>query len=150
MMRVSQKCQYALRGLFELAKRHGQGAVSVADIARAQAIPPRFLELILRQLRQGGMVESRRGARGGYLLVADPATITVGQVVRFTDGPLSPVSCIAGEGGAAECPLHGGCAFLEMWEEAQDALAGVFDRTTLEDLVKKSEREVQYVASYSI
>jgi Rrf2 family protein len=148
MMKVSQKCQYGLRAVYELAKRYGNGPVAVADVAKVQAIPPRFLELILRQLRQGGIVESRRGPQGGYTLAVRPDQLTIGRVIRFFDGPLAPVSCVAEE-PSTECPLHGRCAFLPMWERAREAVSAVFDTTTFQGLVE-SEKEMRYVPSYSI
>ncbi len=133
-MSISQKCQYALRALFELAKRSTAIPTTVAEIAQAQAIPPRFLELILGQLRRGGFVQSRRGVQGGYLLAAEPGSVTAGEIIRFVDGPMAPVRCIAG-GKGADCPLHGDCAFMGLWRRAQDAVSKVYDETTLQDLV---------------
>jgi Rrf2 family protein len=133
-MNVSQKCQYALRAVFELSRRSRQTPVRTSEIAESQAIPPRFLELILGELKQGGFVESRRGARGGYLLLAQPDRVTVGEVIRFVDGPIVPVKCIT-ETERTDCPLHGGCAFVDMWSRARDAVNHVFDNTTFQDLV---------------
>lgn len=147
-MNLSQKCQYALRGLFELARRVGQGPVPIAAIAQAQAIPGRFLELILAELKQTGYVESRRGARGGYMLSRDPGEVTVGEVIRFVDGPLNPVKCL-GAGGSRECPLYGDCAFLGLWERASRAVADVYDSTTLKELVDE-DRSAHSAANYSI
>ena len=131
-MQVSQKCQYALRAIFELARRNGRGPITIAHIAESQAIPARFLEQILSQLRQGGFVESRRGTSGGYLLSRVPADLSVGEVIRFIEGPLGPVQCTSGQ---TECPLNGGCVFLAMWEKAQEAVANVYDSTAFQDLV---------------
>jgi len=151
MMQASQKCQYALRAVYELAKRHGEGPASAPDIARAQAIPPKFLELILQELRQAGLVESRRGPQGGYLLAGDPRALTVGQVIRLIEGPFAPVSCIAtGDPGApGPCSLQGRCTFLNLWERAHSAVAGVLDATTFQDLIE-AEREVAFVPNYCI
>ena len=102
---VSQKCQYALRAVFELAKRHGRGPVRIGDVAKAQAIPPRFLEVILNQLKQAGFVESRRGNEGGYLLARAPERLTVGEIVRFVEGPIRPVTCTPDSTETA-CSLH--------------------------------------------
>jgi Rrf2 family protein len=149
-MSLSQKCQYALRATFELAKHQGEGPVKIADVAKTQAIPTRFLEVILNQLKQGGFVESRRGSAGGYVLTRSPAALTVGEIIRFIEGPLSPVQCIAGSGGE-QCPLHDDCAFLPMWEKVKDALSDVYDSTTFEDLVKQERlRRREYVPEYSI
>ena len=149
-MNISQKCQYGLRAIFELAKRQGQGPTTVGQIAEAQAIPPRFLELILGQLRQGGFVESRRGIHGGYLLAVSSEPLSIGEIIRFIDGPLAPVRCIVGD-KKRDCPLYGGCAFLSTWKRAEDAVAKVYDETTFEDLMNEERTASdKYVASYCI
>ena len=151
-MFVSQKCQYALRALFELAKRHGKGPVRIADVAQAQAIPIRFLEVILSELKQGRFVESRRGKAGGYLLAMGPDEVTVGDVVRFVEGPLGPVGCVEdGPGAEGVCRLHGNCVFLAMWARVQEAVSGVYDTTTLAGLLAEERRMwARYVPNYAI
>ena len=146
---ISQKCQYALRALFELAKRHEQGYVSVPRIAEAQAIPAKFLETILGQLRQAGLVVSRRGVDGGYSLARRPEDLTVGEVLRLVEGPLGPVECLS-EGGGTECPFHGGCAFLDMWRRAHDAVAAVYDETTFRDLLETGANASTRALNFSI
>jgi len=149
-MNLSQKCQYALRALFELATRQGQGPVPTGEIAEAQAIPPRFLELILAQLKQAGYVESQRGARGGYQLAVPPGALTVGEIIRYVEGPLGPVKCLASS-DQADCPLLGRCVFLGLWERAHEAVSQVYDTTSLQDLIDQAgASEGRYVASYCI
>jgi Rrf2 family protein len=149
-MLVSQKCQYALRALFELSKRYGQGPVKNADIAEAQAIPSRFLEVILGQLRRAGFVESRRGNAGGYYLTRDPASMTVGDVIRVMQGPVGPVVCV-GTVSAKDCPLYGNCVFLPMWQKAKEALLNVYDSTTFQSLVDEElESAGAFVPCYTI
>ena len=138
-MWVTQKCQYALRALFELAKRQGEGAVRSMDIAANQAIPKRFLEVILHQLRQGGFVASQRGKEGGFYLARPAAEVTVGAVIRFMDGPISPVDCHRERPGH-DCPLQGSCIFRSLWDEARDALERVYDTRSLADLVAEDRR----------
>ena len=99
-MPISQKCQYAVRSVFKLAKRQGSGATKISDVAEAQAIPVRFLENILNQLKGGGFVESVRGKEGGYLLARSAKELTVGEIVRYMEGPLSRWSAIPEEGRA--------------------------------------------------
>ncbi|MGO8705496.1 MAG: RrF2 family transcriptional regulator [Candidatus Brocadiia bacterium] len=142
---VSQKCQYALRAVFELAKRHGRGPVRISDIAKAQAIPPRFLEVILNQLRQAGFVESRRGNEGGYLLARAPERLTVGEIVRFVEGPMRPVTCTPDSTETA-CTLHSHCVFLPMWEKIRTAISDVYDHTTFQDLV---DEEIRMSSDYT-
>ncbi len=147
---ISQKCQYALRAIFELAKYHGQGPTKIADIAEAQAIPPRFLEVILSQLKQGEFVTSRRGAEGGYLLARDPGGLLVGEIIRFVEGPIGPVGCVTGE-SEQRCLLHGDCVFLDMWTKVQQAVSTIYDTTTFEYLVEEDARRAKrYVPSYAI
>lgn len=151
-MFVSQKCQYALRALFELAKQQGKGPVKIADIAEAQAIPIRFLEVILSELKQGRFVESRRGKAGGYLLAVQPERVTVGDVVRFVEGPLGPVGCVEDETPVeGVCPLHGHCVFVAMWGRVQRAVSEVYDKTTLEDLIEEEKAMwAKFVPNYTI
>ena len=141
MTEVSQKTRYALRSMFELAKQYGQGPVRISDIAQRQAIPPRFLEGILNQLRQAGLLRSVRGARGGYEMVDDPANVTVGDMIRVIEGPIAPTACVQGE-NPEDCPLFGDCVFLPMWKQVAEALTKVYDGTSFGDMVQK-DRERQ-------
>ncbi len=149
-MSVSQKCQYALRSVFELSDGYGRGPLSVSSIAKVQAIPLRFLELILGELRQGGYVESRRGSRGGYILTRSPSQLNVGEIISFVDGPIGPVGCVS-TGDTAGCPLYGDCVFMGMWTRARDAVANVYEKTTFQSLVDEDRiRRVKYVPDYAI
>jgi Rrf2 family transcriptional regulator, cysteine metabolism repressor len=147
---VSQKCQYAVRAVFELAKRHGQGPVKISDIAAAQAIPMRFLEIIMNQLRRAGFVESRRGPEGGYLLSSEPVEMKIGSIIRFIEGPQVPVSCMTDE-NRRKCSLKSRCVFLGMWSRAAKALSEVYDQTSFQDLVEDEKRiQRESSSTYSI
>ena len=149
-MNVSQKCQYALRAIFELAKRKDQAPVKIAEIADVQAIPVRFLEVILSQLKQGQFVSSQRGNRGGYMLARSPAELTVGEVMQFMQGPVGPVDCVVG-GSKDKCPLYGDCAFLPMWTKVAEAISDIYDNTTFLDLVEQEkQKNKERVPRYSI
>jgi Rrf2 family transcriptional regulator, cysteine metabolism repressor len=110
-------------------------------------VPLRFLENILGQLRQHGLVESVRGKVGGYRLSRDPRELSVGEVIRLIQGPLATVDCYgaegtgggpgAGPGAGRECALRKGCVLLPMWKRAQDAMMAVYDETSFEDLVEE-------------
>lgn len=144
---VSQKCQYALRALMELSKRMGQGPISVSQIAREQDIPPRFLELIFGELRKGGFVTSRRGARGGFILAHSPADITAADIIRYVDGPLVPIKCLV-DADSRHCNLREHCSLMPMWQQAADALSDVYGGFSLETLAeqdKNSDRTLNYV-----
>jgi Rrf2 family protein len=138
-MKISLKCQYAVRALFALARRGGEGLSRVTEIAEKQDIPPRFLENIFNQLRQGGFVESKRGKDGGFFLSRAARDIRVGDVIRFIEGPLHPTGC-GSESFAGNCRFRGRCAFLRLWDDAEKALESVYDSTTLQDLVDEDMR----------
>ena len=149
-MPISQKCQYALSAVFELSKRSGQGPTPAAEIAGAQAIPHRFLESILTQLRQAGIMESQRGSRGGYVLADRPALVTVGDIIRIVDGPVGPVPSAIVD-SAANDPPHGNDVFLPIWRRAEVALAEVYDSVTFQDLVDEHAAAAQdHIPTYSI
>ncbi len=133
-MQVSQRCQYSLRALFELAKRQGAGPVATSDIADAQAIPPRFLDAVLQNLKRTGYVQVKRGNQGGYLLAVPPETITIGSIVRSVEGSLAPVTCCEAKGDAC-CRLKGKCVFMSIWNRVEAAAEKIYDNTTLFDLM---------------
>jgi Rrf2 family cysteine metabolism transcriptional repressor len=135
-MVLSQRSQYGVRAVLELAKWADGGPVKAAAIASAQQIPVRFLENILAQLRQGGIVESVRGKEGGYSLARHPANLSVGEVIRLLEGDIASVDCRVA-GGGRDCSLITGCVLLPMWEEAHQAMMSVFDSTTFEHLLER-------------
>ena len=134
-----KKNQYALRAIFELAKHQGQGPIKISEIAAAQAIPVRFLEVILSQLKGSGLVESKRGFYGGYHLIRPPDQISVGEVLRFMDKPPDPSYCKACV-SRTSCPFNGHCAFAAMWNKVDRAIFKVYDGTTIQDLLTSEER----------
>jgi len=142
-MNTSLKGQYALLALFDLA-RQGLGVpVKIADIAKRQKIPQKFLELILAGLKQGGFVESRRGAEGGYMLVRHPESLSVGEVLRVVEGSRRSF------GEAAHRKWDG--PLTELWRQVDAAISSVIDNTTLADLVRKwEEKQSKYVPNWEI
>ena len=135
-----KKTQYALRAIYELAKQRGKGPTKISAIAEAQAIPLRFLEVILSQLKGSGLVESKRGFYGGYALARSPENITVGDILRFMQGASSPIDCLACV-SKSHCPFDGKCAFLAMWNKVNEAIFEIYDQTTIQDLLDKEPRE---------
>ena len=133
-MKISKKCQYALKAVFELAWRNSGKPVKTYSIADAQRMSPRFTEIILNELKHGGYVESRRGNTGGYLLARDAAEITVREVIEYIQGPISLVP-EATEGGPNAAFL-GNEAFKELWEQVNNAVCEVCDGRTFADLVE--------------
>lgn len=132
-MALTQKCQYAIRAIYELALRRDGGPCKIGAVAEAQCIPVRFLENILGELKSSGFVDSVRGKDGGYLLLRSPSDITVGEIIRSIEGPLGPVEC--SPKFEADCAVYEGCVFRPLWDRAREALEEVYDGTTIQDLV---------------
>lgn len=132
-MKISTKGRYALRFMLDLALHDGYGPVALAEISRRQDISEKYLEQIIRALNRANLLESVRGAGGGYLLNRDPDEYTVGEILRATEGDLSPVAC-AGEG--AKCCREDRCATVDLWRKIREAVNGVVDSVTLQDLVE--------------
>jgi len=134
-MPITQKSKYALRATLELAMRYGHGPVSIGEIAKAQAIPARFLEAILAQLKRARLVESRRGNEGGYILSRPPARISVGDVLRVVQGPLADPDTL-GRGHPAD-PQPAQSVFAPIWETAVGAASAVYDAANFQVLVER-------------
>jgi len=131
--RLSQKCRYALRALFELTMRSTTDPVKIQNIASAQGIPPRFLEVILAELKHGGFVESRRGSDGGYFLASSAHNLTVGEVLTF----MRKGSSNRSRSGKSKADLFGDHALSEMFRKVNNAISMVYDQTTFADLVER-------------
>ena len=144
-MLITQKHKYALRAIYELGKHVDRGPVKLADIADAQAIPLRFLEVIMAALKPSGMVASKRGYYGGYTLLRHPSDISVGDIFRFLDDAQSQERCNACD-AKENCPLHGDCAFMPMWDKVQDAIYNVYDKTSIQELIN-NEHGLQMIAA---
>jgi Rrf2 family protein len=131
-VRVSAKTDYAIRAVLELAAADNERPVKGERIATAQAIPLRFLENILMQLRHAGLVDSRRGADGGYRLARAPDEVTLADVIRAIDGPLAGVSGTRPESlqfnGVAE-PMR------DVWIAVRASLRSVLEQITLADII---------------
>jgi Rrf2 family cysteine metabolism transcriptional repressor len=141
-MNISVKGEYALQAIFDLSSQRPGEPVKIADIARRQRIPQKFLELILSGLKQGGFVESRRGAEGGYLLARSPESISVGEVLRFVEGPQQRKGR---QQRKAETPFSG------MWQEVDRAVSDVIDHRTFADISRSwAERENRFVLNWEI
>lgn len=141
-MYISVKSDYALLAIFDLAAQPPGEAIRIADIARRQKIPQKFLELILAGLKQAGFVESRRGAEGGYLLARPPESLTVGEVLRSVEGLRTAKGH---DRRQTETP------FTAIWENVDQAVSGVVDRTTFADLLRDwREKQSRFVLNWEI
>jgi Rrf2 family protein len=132
-VRVSAKADYAVRAAIELAAAHDQGPLKGEQIAEAQGIPLRFLENILSELRQQGLVQSRRGAEGGYWLARPPREITIAELIRAVEGPLASVR---GERPEEMPPYPGEAEPLQrVWIALRTNIRSVLERVTLAEVV---------------
>lgn len=128
-MKISTKGRYGLTIMIELAKRHGEGPVSLKSIAQTNDLSEHYLEQLVAPLRNAGLVKSIRGAYGGYVLADKPSKITAGDVIRVLEGPITPVEGIEDEEPAKR----------ELWIRIRDAIKDVLDSTTIDDLAKHSD-----------
>lgn len=138
MFRISQRCEYAVRALLELAMQTGPGPVTIAAVAEAQGLPRKFLSVILAQLKQVGLVESARGTHGGYRLALPPPRITIGRVLRLVDGPVESDRKSRGDGTPDANRDEN--ALTEVRRQLVQAVEHVLDRTTLADLMEREKR----------
>jgi len=142
-MHISVKGEYALHALFDLAMQRTREPVKIAGIAKRQKIPQKFLELILAGLKQGGFVESRRGAEGGYLLARPADAITVGEVLRFIEG--------TGKNNAPKQTPQDNDPFADMWQRVDRCIGDVVDRTTFSDICRAwQDKQARYIPNWEI
>jgi Rrf2 family protein len=133
-MKISQKGLYALQAMMMLARHHHQGAIRIRDIAYEEALPEKFLELILLELKNARMVESARGAKGGYQLRREPADIHLSDIIRLIDGPLAPFGDAEQLRELIDRDLPHR-ALYQVFLDVRDAAARILDNTTLADLI---------------
>jgi len=139
-VKISQKGLYALQAMMTLARRHEQGAIKIRDIAAESNLPEKFLELILLELKNARIVDSVRGARGGYQLRRDPAEIPLSDIIRLVDGPLAPMGDAEQlRGLIAKDADHR--ALYEVFLAVRDAAAKILEHTTVADLVSGKVRK---------
>lgn len=143
-MRITYKGDYALKALLDLAIHYEHGLSTIHDIAKRINAPVKFLEQVLLELKNGGYVESRRGKVGGYLLAKSPGQITLGEVVRFIDGPIEPIACV--EKGYPGCADMYKCVFRGIWSDVGSAISEIVDNITFEKLVSEMQANGKTVA----
>ncbi|MDP2929541.1 MAG: Rrf2 family transcriptional regulator [Candidatus Omnitrophota bacterium] len=146
-MRVTYKGDYALKAVLDLALSYGKDVVTIHEIAGRIDAPIKFLEQVLLDLKKGGFVESKRGNIGGYLLSRAPGKITVGEVIRFIDGPIEPIACA--KKGYSDCGDISKCVFRNIWQKVSSATSDIIDNITFEALVFEINLRRQVLA-YSI
>jgi Rrf2 family protein len=146
------KCKYALRALYRLTREYEKGPLLIAYLSEQERIPQKFLEAILLQLKRTGIVDSRKGRGGGYLLAVSPNRITLGAIVRAMDGPLSPLPCARenAKRPCNECSDKRICETRLVMREVRDAIAGILDHTTLAQVCSRVPEEGERALDYTI
>jgi Rrf2 family protein len=138
-MRLSTKSRYGVRAIFDIAY-HSEGLeTQVKDISRRQEISPRYIEQIFQKLKKSGIIDSKRGPTGGYFLVKRPDEITVGEIIRVTEGGIDPVLCLDPEDTDQSCARSKECVTRIIWNEAGNRLKEYFDSVTIRDLCEKAQ-----------
>jgi Rrf2 family protein len=133
-MRISQKGLYALQAMMMLARRYNQGAIRIRDIAYEEGLPEKFLELILLEMKNARMVESVRGAKGGYQLRRPPDEIHLSEIIRLIDGPLAPFADAEQLRSLIDRDAEHR-ALYKVFLDVRDAAAKILEHTTLADIV---------------
>uniref|UniRef100_A0A831XEI9 Rrf2 family transcriptional regulator n=1 Tax=Geobacter metallireducens TaxID=28232 RepID=A0A831XEI9_GEOME len=142
---ISKKTKYALKALIYLAREQEKGPILIADLAREERIPKKFLELILLALKNSGVLQSKKGKGGGYYLARPPREISMGKVIRILEGPLAPVPCVSETAYARceECDDEWSCGIRLVMKDVRDAMARILDNSTLADVLERIEQEKQ-------
>lgn len=145
-MKISTKGRYALRMLLDLAEHQNCGFIALKDIAERQNISKKYLEQIIPIFNKSGMLKTNRGSQGGYQLAKTPDKYTVGEILRLTEGSLSPIACV--EENPITCERSGECATLPVWQGLYRVINEYLDNITLQDILDQ-QRE-RYMNDYII
>ena len=139
---LTKKSKYGLKALLHLARVYGQSPVRIADLSKAEGIPPKFLELILWELKTRGLLQSKKGRGGGYSLAVPPDRVSIGSVLRLLDGPLALLPCVSrtAYGPCEECADERTCGIRMVMQEVRDRTAGVLDGTSLAGLNERVDK----------
>jgi Rrf2 family protein len=140
-MRLSRRSEYGLRALTDLVRSGPQVVVPLATLAHRNNLPPKVLEQIMATLKRGGIVRTTLGAHGGYALADDPATVSVGRVIRLLDGALAPLPCVSLRYYApCSCPDEATCALRDVMLDVRDATLAILDEESLGELAGREGR----------
>ena len=139
-MRISAKGEYAAKAVLYLTQKHPE-VVTIQEVAKHHHIPLKYLEQILLALKKAGLLESRRGVRGGYRLARPPKEISVGQVLRVVDGKFSQSSCleVGLRDGRYSCPEMDSCGLKQVWQEVQGAVEQILFATSFDELLRRTQ-----------
>jgi Rrf2 family protein len=139
-MNVSTKSEYGLRALIYLAGHDKGRVIPAREIAEKWAVPVKYLEHILKTLKDGGLIEGQVGSGGGYRLARPSTLITAGQVIRLLDGRLAPMGCVSSH-NYEPCEFEDGCGLKTLWARTRMAMLSVLDQTTIADLAAPQSQQ---------
>jgi Rrf2 family protein len=144
---LSHKAKYGLKALTYLAAHDGAGPVLISEIAARQEIPRKFLDTILLELKQQGILSSKKGKGGGYQLARPAGSIMIGHVIRILDGPLAPIACVSRTAyrRCEDCPDETACGVHSLMQDVRDGIAAILDNTTLADLEMRNRPDGERV-----
>jgi Rrf2 family cysteine metabolism transcriptional repressor len=134
-MRISRKGEYALRAMAYLALNYKKSPVRIREISQREKIPEKFLEQILLQLRRAGLLDSKRGPYGGYLLLRPPRNVSLARIIREIDGPLAPLGCVS-KWAHVRCSDEKKCGLRKVMLDVRNVVAEMLEGITLEDVCK--------------
>jgi Rrf2 family protein len=137
IMKISTRCRYGSRALLEIARTYGQAPAKRKDMSRSQNVSGSYLENILISLKSAGIIDTIRGAHGGYILTRAPSRISLLDVANALEGSLSPVECLD---DSAVCKRTGRCVTQDVWREVKAAEENVLRRTSIQDLVDRDKK----------
>jgi Rrf2 family protein len=139
MRTISKRTQYGLKAVLALARSYREGPTLIATLSQEERIPLKFLEAILLDLKGHGLLSSKKGKGGGYCLSRPPSTVTIGSIIRMMEGPLAPLPCASETDfrPCAECRDIETCGTRIIMRQVRDAIAGVLDKTTLADVIRR-------------
>jgi len=140
-MRITTTSRYGVRALFDVAYHGGGQPTQIKDISRRQKISQRYLEQIFNKLLKAGLLKSRRGPRGGYMLSRDPSEITVGEIITAAQGPIVPVRCLAQDAKRKECEVIQGCITRHIWKQTQQLLVDYYNSVSISDLCTMARKQ---------
>jgi len=138
---LSRKAKYGLMGALNLARHYERGPRLIAEIVEEEDLPRKFLEAILLELKNDGMLSSKKGKGGGYTLARPPEEIMVGHIVRTLDGPLAPIRCASTSAPmpCAECKDPATCGIRDVMRDVRNGISDILDRTSLSDVIRREE-----------
>jgi Rrf2 family protein len=140
-MRLSRRSEYGLRALTDLVRHADAGPIALATLAERNKLPAKFLEQIMSTLKHAGVVRTALGAHGGYMIAADPTTVSMGRVIRLLDGALAPVSCVSLRYyERCSCPDEATCALRDTMIDVRDSMLEILDTQTLAELAARRGR----------